>query len=125
MTAPRDVRKAMVERDGPNCRWCGRVTHDPTIVGSTAPDAQTLDHVVPRSRGGAKRDPGNGVIACYACNQDRGSLVVDEWAAVLVVRAERAMAGPVAAASRRSRRRAPRQRRDPVGRPIGGGSRVV
>ena len=89
MTAPRDVRKAVVERDGSNCRWCGRLTHDPVIVGRTAPDAQTADHVVPRSRGGAKRDLSNLVIACYRCNCARGSLAVDDWAAVLVVRAGR------------------------------------
>ena len=92
MTAPRDVRKAIVERDGPNCCWCGCVTHDPAIVGSAAPDTQTLDHIVPRARGGTGQGPANLVIACYACNQARGSLDLEEWVAVLIVRAGKAEA---------------------------------
>ena len=92
MVAPRDLRAALVERDGPLCRWCGRLTHEPDVIDGMAPDTRTLDHIIPRSRGGAKWDLGNLVIACHECNQERGSLAVDEWAAVLVVRAQRAEA---------------------------------
>ena len=95
MVAPRDIRKIVVERDGPHCRWCGRLTHEPALVGVSAPHTRTLDHIVPRSRGSAKWDLSNVVIACHECNQERGNLAVDEWAAVLIVRAAK---GEVSAA---------------------------
>lgn len=31
----------------------------------------TLDHVVPRAKGGAEYDPDNLVVACFPCNQEK------------------------------------------------------
>ena len=39
----------------------------------------TLDHVVPKSRGGAHFAKHNLVPSCLACNADKGSLPVFEW----------------------------------------------
>jgi 5-methylcytosine-specific restriction endonuclease McrA len=45
----------------------------------------TLDHVIPSSRGGSNH-LSNLVGACAECNQDKGSLTGEEYAAVLNVR---------------------------------------
>ncbi len=55
------------KRDGPACHYCGRV-----------PDFYTIDHVIPRSRGGADRKP-NMVLACSMCNNDKGDRLLSEW----------------------------------------------
>ncbi|CAB5223351.1 HNHc domain containing protein [uncultured Caudovirales phage] len=39
----------------------------------------TLDHIVPKSRGGAHFAKYNLVPSCLACNADKGSLPVFEW----------------------------------------------
>jgi 5-methylcytosine-specific restriction endonuclease McrA len=57
--AYRKARQAVLKRDGYRCRYCG------------AP-ATTVDHVVPRSRGGSD-DPTNLVAACARCNRAKGA----------------------------------------------------
>ncbi|MCM4077743.1 HNH endonuclease [Paractinoplanes hotanensis] len=52
-------RAGVLARDGRRCAYCGRA-------------ASTIDHVLPRSRGGANSWP-NTVAACYACNQRKGN----------------------------------------------------
>ncbi len=51
-------RKSILLRDRHTCQYCNR---------SLAPKLLTLDHVVPRSRGGAGTWE-NLVAACYVCN---------------------------------------------------------
>lgn len=53
-------RAAVFARDGAVCAWCGGV-------------ATTVEHVIPRSRGGDPWDLGNGVPACLPCNLGRGN----------------------------------------------------
>ena len=53
------------------CRYCGRV-----LVRSTA----TVDHKWPRSRGGSNAVT-NLTIACFDCNNDKGSMTFDEFKA--------------------------------------------
>jgi 5-methylcytosine-specific restriction endonuclease McrA len=55
-------RRNVLARDGHVCQYCGR--HFPTHLLS-------LDHVVPRSRGGATTWE-NVVCACMACNVKKG-----------------------------------------------------
>ena len=82
----RELRAFLVERDGPHCHWCGRLTADPLDVGPTADEAQTVDHLdTPKPRRSV-RDPARALVACSRCNQDRGSLTETEWRAVLKVR---------------------------------------
>ena len=60
------VRRAVLERDGYVCRWCGE------LIDRTAPArsarAASVDHVVELELGGPVLDPGN-LVACHvACN---------------------------------------------------------
>jgi hypothetical protein len=59
----------LIERDGPVCVWCGREVWRRDL---------TLEHVVPRSRGG-HATPENALVACRACNRRRGSRPVDAY----------------------------------------------
>ena len=62
--------EALIARDGPACVWCGR---------SVWPRDLTVDHVVPRSRGG-HLTPENALLACRTCNKLRGSRPADAYA---------------------------------------------
>ena len=64
----------LIERDGPACVWCGREVWRRDL---------TLEHVVPRSRGG-HATPENALISCRACNRRRGSRPVDAYARELL-----------------------------------------
>lgn len=55
---PNCTRRGVLARDGHRCAYCG------------AAGANTIDHVLPRSRGGASSWT-NLVAACMACNQDK------------------------------------------------------
>jgi 5-methylcytosine-specific restriction endonuclease McrA len=59
----------LIERDGPGCVWCGRELWRRDL---------TLEHVVPRSRGGHMTDE-NALVACRSCNKRRGSKPVDAY----------------------------------------------
>jgi 5-methylcytosine-specific restriction endonuclease McrA len=52
------TRKAIFERDNNTCQYCGRKTRKERL---------TIDHVIPRSRGGGDTW-GNLVLACLECN---------------------------------------------------------
>jgi 5-methylcytosine-specific restriction endonuclease McrA len=59
--------RGILERDKYVCQYCG-------------PDgnkATTIDHVLPKSRGGGS-NPGNLVAACFKCNQKKGDRTPDE-----------------------------------------------
>ena len=53
------------ERDGHACRYCGSL------------ERLTIDHVIPRSRGGSD-DAGNLVVACKSCNSRKKDRTPDE-----------------------------------------------
>jgi 5-methylcytosine-specific restriction endonuclease McrA len=61
-------RRAVYTRDRGRCAYCGRV-------------ADTIDHVVPRSRGG-RHEWGNVVASCGPCNRAKGNQLLSElgWA---------------------------------------------
>lgn len=67
-------RRAIYERDGKVCRYCGTpVTwfrKHSTIFSTTRPAA--VDHVFPRARGG-QNDDTNLVLACESCNAAKGA----------------------------------------------------
>ena len=47
----RELRAFLIERDGPRCRWCRRLTYDPVEVGELADCAATVEHLdTPRIR---------------------------------------------------------------------------
>jgi 5-methylcytosine-specific restriction endonuclease McrA len=65
----------LIERDGPTCVWCGREPWRRDL---------TLEHVVPRSRGGHMTAE-NALVACRSCNKRRGSRPVDAYARDLLL----------------------------------------
>ena len=80
----------LIERDGPGCVWCGRDLWRGDL---------TLEHVVPRSRGG-HMTADNALVACRRCNRRRGSRPVDAYVRELL--REGAEVNLEARASRRS-----------------------
>lgn len=58
-------RKNLFKRDQGTCQYCGAV------------GADSIDHVVPRSRGG-KNGWDNCVVACFACNQRKKDHLLSE-----------------------------------------------
>ena len=69
----RQLKQALAMRDGGAvCHYCG-VRHKIYRL--------TLDHVVPRSRGGVNAKS-NLVLACEPCNHAKGSRSYDEFMAV-------------------------------------------
>ncbi len=59
-------RKEIFARDKYTCQYCGVQTHD-----------LTLDHIIPRHRGGAHTWD-NLVAACKHCNHRKGGRLADE-----------------------------------------------
>lgn len=51
----KDIRKAVLARDGYTCGYCGR-------------DANTVDHIIPRAKGGDMWSLDNLISACGKCN---------------------------------------------------------
>jgi hypothetical protein len=91
----------LIERDGPGCVWCGRELWRRDL---------TLEHVVPRSRGGHMTAE-NAVVACRTCNRRRGSRPVDAYVRELLregaavdLPALRASLGRLSRSERRSHR---------------------
>lgn len=62
-----ELRTAVMERDDWTCRYCGVL-------------ALTVDHMVPRSRGGAT-EVGNLVACCASCNRSKKDRTLREWVA--------------------------------------------
>lgn len=62
-------------RDGGVCYLCGKACD--RGVDPPHPDAQTIDHVVPRSRGGSDEDE-NLRVACHRCNAWKGDRLLGE-----------------------------------------------
>lgn len=68
---PRQIkfsRRNIYQRDRHTCQYCGKIP---------ARDELTIDHVLPRSRGG-KTTWENVVLACVRCNTRKGSKLLSE-----------------------------------------------
>jgi 5-methylcytosine-specific restriction endonuclease McrA len=97
-TDRRAVRRAVADR----CRWrCAYCRRQLVEGADRVEDRPTLDHVVPRSRGGTNRQR-NLVLACPPCNGRKADLELAAWLAVCGlparVRSARALAELAAAA---------------------------
>jgi 5-methylcytosine-specific restriction endonuclease McrA len=65
----RRIRLAVLDRDGWRCQ----------IAGPECSSVATcVDHIVPRSEGGAMWDPANLRAACRRCNGRRSALALNE-----------------------------------------------
>jgi len=62
------TRKNVFRRDNHTCVYCG----------NNNPKKLTIDHVVPKSKGGRDRWE-NLVTSCYGCNQEKANLTIEEW----------------------------------------------
>lgn len=69
----RDLKVLVAERSRWRCVYCGRQC----ALAPGEPRDATVDHVVPRSRGG-RTVPANLVLACRACNTDKGDRMPTE-----------------------------------------------
>ena len=68
--APKPPRRERLWiKEGKRCHWCGRPTR---LVAGDALDQATIDHVIPRYKGGTSEEE-NLVSACRACNARRNS----------------------------------------------------
>jgi len=84
-------RTRIYMRDGYTCWYCGRQLISDTSIASarslSVPELMllpTLDHLVPRVRGGYDHD-NNLVTACRACNSQKGKRTVEEYRRYLSV----------------------------------------
>ncbi len=75
----KERRKAIYERDGFRCVYCGCSIFDGDGV------RLTLDHVIPKSMGGGN-ECSNLVTACHECNSMRQDYSVRKFIATLVRR---------------------------------------
>jgi hypothetical protein len=64
------MRRALAERDGPGCAYCGNDQHPI--------DTYRLEHVVPYSRGGPNTIE-NRVLACERCDIRKANRTPQEW----------------------------------------------
>ncbi len=60
------TRRNLLRRDGMRCQYCGKSNVQ-----------LTLDHILPRSRGG-KEEWENLVVACITCNNKKGNRTPEE-----------------------------------------------
>ena len=71
----------LLKRDGPLCHYCGnRLATDPDERGEPLDNQITLDHIVPRSRGGTDHLE-NFVLSCPGCNQWKGRVQYEKHCA--------------------------------------------
>lgn len=76
-------RKLWFRYDG-RCAYCHRLVYlpwDVDMLGLPVGVRATVDHIRPRSKGGARLDPGNLALACFACNRikDDGEMPQVGW----------------------------------------------
>lgn len=67
-------RRAIYERDGGRCRYCGVAVSFRRPRPSILSDIRHahVDHRIPRARGG-QNDPGNLALACMHCNESKAA----------------------------------------------------
>ena len=77
----RETRVAIYNRDGFSCVYCGTIGSEGG-KGATG-TILSLDHITPRTLGGALADPTNLVTACCLCNSTRGRMTLPRFQAYL------------------------------------------
>lgn len=75
MTIKKSARRAVYERDGLKCRYCGKQLKTsfgrPFVINGPDSLIATIDHVVPRAKGGTNAQT-NLVTSCWPCNLEKG-----------------------------------------------------
>ncbi|MFZ0546636.1 MAG: HNH endonuclease [Candidatus Promineifilaceae bacterium] len=72
-------RTAVLRRDSYRCIYCGKQCGERQYGRVLQKDDFTLDHIIPRSRGG-KNSWGNTACACFRCNQRKADRTPHEAA---------------------------------------------
>jgi 5-methylcytosine-specific restriction endonuclease McrA len=83
LNKPERRRRAYVllaQRQGPTCAYCRVRLTEPGLDGATEPTTRTLDHFIPKSRGGSSLLD-NIVLACDRCNGAKGDKLPLEFIA--------------------------------------------
>jgi 5-methylcytosine-specific restriction endonuclease McrA len=74
--------RALQERDGLECYICNKVLQavDTILVRPipTPKDFPTIDHIIPRSKGGLRCSVDNQKIACSSCNGEKADAMPEE-----------------------------------------------
>jgi 5-methylcytosine-specific restriction endonuclease McrA len=70
--------RSLIRRYGNLCTYCNVALTEPAATGTAPPTTRTLDHLLPKAKGGAS-DLTNLVLACFACNQRKGTLLPIEF----------------------------------------------
>ena len=75
-----NLKKFLAKRDGQKCFWCEVGLHirdkSNTLAGVQKRLRATVDHLVPRSRGGSDKKH-NLVLSCPVCNGDRENYLIN------------------------------------------------
>lgn len=81
----RRLLERLVRRDGDRCHYCRLITD--VELDHAHPRRQTIDHVVPKSKGG-KDVLANMVIACNRCNGEKANMPYEmfRWYRHMVMR---------------------------------------
>jgi len=91
------TRRNVFHRDGHRCQYCG-----------SGSDRLSIDHVMPRSRGGAHAWD-NVTTACLRCNVNKGNRTPREAGMVLAHPPQRPASGPLFEAQRQMAAGSPRE----------------
>lgn len=66
--------KEIIQRDGPNCKYCGKPGKTTVFLGKRGGQwlciEHEIDHVMPLNAGGSN-DITNLVVACRSCNRSK------------------------------------------------------
>ena len=91
------TRRNLFHRDGHRCQYCG--CGGGAAGGGSGGVSLSIDHVIPRSRGGA-HSWDNVTTACLRCNVNKGSRTPREAGMVLARPPRRPLSGPLFEAQR-------------------------
>lgn len=69
------------------CHYCGN--RNLKIKSSNRHEQATVDHVVPKSKGGAPWDHSNFVVSCNSCNKKKATLNAEEFLASVYIKRKR------------------------------------
>ena len=73
----KNVKAFVLDRDNWICHYCET---DLVAYDEVFPDSATIDHVIPKSKGGSN-EASNLVACCSSCNGLKGSMSYDEFIA--------------------------------------------
>ena len=86
MNADPKLAKLLRERDGDNCRYCGKIVNWSDRKG---PNGGTYDHITPIASGGKDRME-NLVVCCRSCNSRKGARTPQQAGMMLLSSANQA-----------------------------------